>query len=229
MKKSLCIFIFLILFYFFIADINEGLVAYYPFTNGSTEDFSGNGNHGINYGAVTTEDRFNNENFAYYFDDNNHYIELSNPNNLISNSITHSAWFKSSFTDGEITGQDVNHFHSELQINGSGQAHFWMEDQDDDDYQVVSTEAIIDDSWHHVAGTYNIDTGYMAIYIDGILIDDENHYFTPITNISNFFIGSEDIGHLGSDYFHGKIDDVRIYNRPLSESEMTFSHFLGHL
>jgi hypothetical protein len=33
------------------ADLNDGLVAYYPF-NGNADDESGNGNHGTVYGAV---------------------------------------------------------------------------------------------------------------------------------------------------------------------------------
>ena len=50
------------------ADLNDGLVAYYPF-NGNADDESGNGNDGIVYGATLTEDRFGNTDSAYYFDE----------------------------------------------------------------------------------------------------------------------------------------------------------------
>jgi len=48
-----------------LADLNEGLVAYYPF-NGNADDASGNGNNGTINGAVLTDDRFGNPNSQWY-------------------------------------------------------------------------------------------------------------------------------------------------------------------
>ena len=53
------------------ADLNDGLVAYYPF-NGNANDESGNGNDGEINGATLTEDEYGNTNSAYYFDGNDH-------------------------------------------------------------------------------------------------------------------------------------------------------------
>ncbi|ETR68891.1 MAG: hypothetical protein OMM_04291 [Candidatus Magnetoglobus multicellularis str. Araruama] len=58
-----------------IIDLEEGLVAYYPF-NGNANDESGNGNHGTVYGAILIEDRFGNKNSAYSFDGIDDYIGL---------------------------------------------------------------------------------------------------------------------------------------------------------
>jgi hypothetical protein len=44
-----------------LADLNQGLVAYYPF-NGNANDQSGNGNHGIVNGAALGADRNGNPN-----------------------------------------------------------------------------------------------------------------------------------------------------------------------
>ena len=44
----------------------DGLVAYYPF-NGNANDASGNGNDGVNTGAVLTIDRHGNSDSAFYF------------------------------------------------------------------------------------------------------------------------------------------------------------------
>ena len=52
------------------ADLNDGLIAYYPF-NGNANDESGNGNDGTVNGATLTNDRFGNEDSAYSFDGNN--------------------------------------------------------------------------------------------------------------------------------------------------------------
>jgi hypothetical protein len=70
-----------------LADLNDGLVGYYPF-NGNANDESGN--HGTVHGATLTEDRFGNPNNAYSFDGSDDYIN-ANPINLFqSNTIT--AW-----------------------------------------------------------------------------------------------------------------------------------------
>jgi len=50
-----------------LADLNDGLVAYYPF-NGNARDESGNFNDGAVNGATLTEDRFGNKESAYSFD-----------------------------------------------------------------------------------------------------------------------------------------------------------------
>jgi hypothetical protein len=65
------------------ADLNDGLVAYYPF-NGNADDESGNGNHGTVYGATITEDRFGNTESAYSFNSvgNYDFIGVSNSSSL---------------------------------------------------------------------------------------------------------------------------------------------------
>jgi len=54
------------------AGINDGLVAYYPF-NSNANDESGNGYHGIIYGATLVSARIGN---AYLFNGINNYIEI---------------------------------------------------------------------------------------------------------------------------------------------------------
>jgi len=62
-------------------DLNEGLVAHYPF-NGNVNDESGNGNDGTAHGTTLTEDRFGNMNGAYYFDGVDDRIQI--PGNTIN-------------------------------------------------------------------------------------------------------------------------------------------------
>lgn len=65
-------------------DLMERLVAYYPF-NGSANDESGNGNHGIVSAATTTTDRFGRANAAYDFKgfgSSSHIKVLKSPSGL---------------------------------------------------------------------------------------------------------------------------------------------------
>lgn len=76
-----------------LADLNDGLVAYYPF-NGNADDESGNGNDGTVNGAILTTDRFGNQNSAYKFDGISNDIRIPDkPSQQIStNRISISAW-----------------------------------------------------------------------------------------------------------------------------------------
>ena len=57
------------------ADLNDGLVAYFPF-NGNANDESGNGNHGTEYGGVSYENGVVGK--AANFDGVDNYIETLN-------------------------------------------------------------------------------------------------------------------------------------------------------
>ena len=60
------------------AEINDGLVAFYPF-NGNANDESGNGYDGTVFGAALTADRNGSPNSAYFFDGVDDYIEINDP------------------------------------------------------------------------------------------------------------------------------------------------------
>ncbi len=83
--------------------------------------------------------------------------------------------------------------------------------------------SINDSSWHHVAVTFNktASNAYQGrIYLDGIKRAEGTGTgsLLPITTgITDRRIGSRSAG---GDYFHGTIDDVRIYSRVLSPEEI---------
>ena len=64
-----------------LADLNDGLVAYYPF-NGNANDESGNGNDGTVIGATLTADRSGNPDSAYSFNGVNDYINVPHSSSL---------------------------------------------------------------------------------------------------------------------------------------------------
>lgn len=76
-------------------------------------------------------------------------------------------------------------------------------------------------NWYHVACTYNKTTGVQMLYVNGQLVDTRKHpagnTVVPLTFYSDMKIGSN-AGLTG--YFNGIIDDVRIYNRALSDQEI---------
>ncbi len=72
--------------------------------------------------------------------------------------------------------------------------------------------------WHHIAATFN---GTMKlIYVNGVLQGNESSYGGTVnTSASNVYIGASTKLNSMS-FFNGTLDEVAIYNRTLSDSEV---------
>ena len=73
--------------------------------------------------------------------------------------------------------------------------------------------------WYHVAGVYNASARTLDIYVNGVLNNGTLSGTIPASQINsavNVNIGRRS----GGFYFNGVIDDVRIYNRALSQAEI---------
>ncbi len=67
--------------------------------------------------------------------------------------------------------------------------------------------------WVHVAGTY--DGTNARLYVNGVLQDTQPHT-APTSNAQNLVIGRTN----GIQYLKGKIDEVTVYNRALTDTEV---------
>ena len=75
------------------------------------------------------------------------------------------------------------------------------------------------DVWHHVACVYNPSTNELIIYENGTQTN-----FVDVSAFDLFLHSSPDFGignrPGGATAFDGVVDDLRVYNRPLSLSEI---------
>ncbi|MBN1358535.1 LamG domain-containing protein, partial [Candidatus Bathyarchaeota archaeon] len=72
--------------------------------------------------------------------------------------------------------------------------------------------------WSHIVGTADTATHKVCLYIDGVKVPNEGYISGQInTNSIPFQIGKRSDGG----YFEGIIDEVRIYDRALSSSEIS--------
>jgi chitodextrinase len=81
----------------------------------------------------------------------------------------------------------------------------------------ASTTSVDDGQWHHVTGRY--DGSYLSIWVDG---NQESSFSAPGLTMPNTS-SSLELGGNCNGYVHafrGTLDDVRIYNRALSQSEI---------
>ena len=193
-----------------------GLVGYWPF-NGNANDESGNGNHGTVNGATLTADRNGSVNNAYSFDGINDYIQL--PFSIQQNPISVSVWFNTnavqfqSIVDNDIGGLFGNDII--LSYNNSGLV-------DNDKLCLLYHDGAVASDF-----TYSVNTNYHVIalwsdnetklFVNGNLIGVFNHSAGTIDG-GNFRIGvhSSNVG-----WFSGNIDDIAIFNRALTQEEIT--------
>ena len=72
--------------------------------------------------------------------------------------------------------------------------------------------------WHYLVVTYSASGNYIRLYVDGELVADTNEgrYNAPSATGEEIFVGSSRYGQKA----HYLIDECRLYNQPLSESEI---------
>lgn len=210
-------------------DITTGLVAYYPF-NGSGNDASGNGNNGTVYGATLTTDRFGNANSAFGFNGTSNYIQVADANSLDfgnTTSFTISCWIKTTGTDGNFHG-----IVTKSTITPTTELGWQLGSQNNviqNEFGGGTTVAnfhgnilINNNNWHLITYIVNRNTNNASYYVDGILDNSLNssNFSLNISNSRPMYFGAD--RQLGAPYFfQGSIDDIRIYNRVLSQSEVT--------
>ncbi|MDD5031574.1 MAG: LamG domain-containing protein [Patescibacteria group bacterium] len=195
---------------------DDSLKLYLPMS-GNASDASGNGNNGIVSGAALTTDKDGNADSAYYFDGVDDSINVGTSLFGISgdNGFTMSAWINPEDVLGTraiiARGQYIYPFVFQIK-NGILRAGIRAGTTS----YLYSNQRLVNNNWYFVAYTYK--NGERRIYINGILEKSDAPAGTILTSTSYPTI----LGRTqnASDYFKGKIDEVRIYNRVLSEQEI---------
>jgi hypothetical protein len=228
MKQRLFLASFLLLAVDAFAQLDSGLVAKYYFNDGSANDGSGNGYDADTVTATITSDRWGNGDYAYSFD-GNQFINVPHSSPFNVNDFSVSAWFRATNHDstwqriitlpvGGISGDQ----HFSVLYNSPLRPHEVMIYFDPGPGYSSSADTVNDDQWHHYVGTVNTSGMEIISYLDGIPKDTTSFGSAP-TSAS----GSLQIGRFSNTYhqsFTGDIDDIRFYNRVLTEAEVTSLH-----
>ena len=206
-----------------------GLFAHYTF-DGNANDITGNGNNSVDVQATLIDDRFGNAQSAYGFNGSSNYIEFEfddSNQDVLRDQLTMSLWVR---RDGTGTGtpriisnQDSRFFIFDV-ASGIEARHI----QQQSSYFGAGGpgDSYHDGNWFHLVVTSKRNTsgnkdGEMKFFIDGVLASN----YSNSDNSSDFnlidvlWIGNWG-GNNGGDYFKGAVDDVRIYNKYLSDSEV---------
>jgi hypothetical protein len=207
--------------------IADGLVAYYPL-DGTTEDFSGHGHNAVNHGAVPGTDRFGSPGKALAFGGSGEYVAL--PEGLINpeaSEFTLSLWLLTRTLEG---------YHTALYFGAkSAEAAVHMRDGkfrvgpalvDGRDHSVSAPAS--QDAYTHLACVYRRGK-MLQLWIDGRLSEEKILPNLPLVSGRAEYASAigwyapehpEHAQRFGVQSWHGSIDDIRIYNRALTEDEI---------
>ncbi len=196
-----------------------GLVAAYGFEEGvgtSTADSSGNGHTGTISGAAWSAlGRFGN---ALSFDGVNDWATANATSSLnLTTGMTLEAWVFPTSTTGvrdvlikESPNVDIYNLYAR---NGAGlpESNVFVSGTN----RTAQGSTLPANQWTHVAGTYDGST--LRLFINGIQVAS-----TPVTGSIATSTGPLRIGgnSLWGEFFQGRIDEIRIYNRALSGAEI---------
>ena len=209
-------------------DLTTGLLAWYAF-NGNANDGSGNNNNGTVYGSMTYgTNRLGSANQAAVFDGVDDNVEVADNNALdLTNDLTFSVWL---LTTGSTALQTIIGKHQPGQNNvGSYVYGLWLNNSVNKldfqatpffDGQINSSASINPGQWIHVAFTYNKSTGVWKHYINGTIDRTGTRTFGIANTSINLLIGAMGQTPGKSWFFRGSLDDLRIYNRALTDTEV---------
>jgi len=208
----------------------DGLVGWWPF-NGNANDESGNGNHGTVNGATLTKDRKGETNNAFIFNGIDNFISVPNSNVFNNTSYSISLWFSSNKIEKQIILVRNNFLnatkeHFAIGLNSSNKYDVGLFSKFNNPncspgfgWETASKNInILDLEFHHLVGTVNKNV--MQLFIDGVLVDSQNISGAP----STCWAGDIQFARNWSsnpDYFKGVLDDIAIYNRALSDKEIS--------
>jgi hypothetical protein len=220
----------------------NGLVGWWPF-NGNANDESGNNNNGTVNGATLTADRFGNAGKAFSFDgvDDKISIAPSSSLNNFNNSITISAWIYSVGKGSPSYGnQDLQGiFGPATWLVDDGGFLFRLYDDVYDDvnqrviqcgnglptFPIFSSQVVQTNSWENI--TYSYDGNRIRLYRNGIKTDSSavgGGLTSSMNTGGRFYTIGQCIDWASTTViqaFNGKLDDIAIYNRALSQQEIT--------
>jgi hypothetical protein len=211
----------------------NGLVGWWPF-NGNANDESGNGNNGTVNGATLTQDRIGTNSSAYNFDGGD-WIQINySPNfEFGAGSFTLSSWSKK---DG---GNNFQHIITRILVNQFPDVEygFYLRYQNTDLSMTTSSNQFGGNgglttaglpglnNWNHIVAVFNSDLEQLSIYMNGTLILSGPSSSNPqaYPSIGNIYVGAEHpTANLpsGPQFMLGQIDDIAIWNRALTPTEI---------
>lgn len=204
----------------------NGLVGWWPF-NGNANDGSGNGNNGAVFNLSYNNDRFNNTNASLDLGLIGSGAEFPLGLPFWTGNYSISFWMKSSNNPND---QKVLGFRPTCLGGGEDWFEFLTENNSQNLYHYYfgagyTTTTISPNVWTHILFVKNGSSG--NLYVNGVNVGQHNN-MNPLTQNSILAISSRiscilNFG-LNNLRFVGQFDDLGVWNRALTQQEITNLH-----
>jgi hypothetical protein len=217
---------------------NDGLIAYYPFSE-NVRDESGHGHHGIMNGAKLATDRFGKPNSAVSFDGRSSYVQVDSPV-VFEPPYSVSFWLKYDSVRSSNQyiisngGQTRASQGLSFLLIGSSMTYcdqsypngalFFGVRYEPTGFRGIQIAPVKPGAWHHIVGTWDgvSNASRMRLYIDGVQsgVNQCSSSISPgIYPPQNVRFGAPSNATRKS-FLNGQTDNIRIYDRILSQSEV---------
>jgi hypothetical protein len=208
----------------------SGLISWWPGQSNAL-DIAG-GNNGTLAGGVTFANGEVGQ--AFNLDGATGFIStlllVTNPQ-----SFSLSLWFRTVTTRGGVLmgfGQSQSNttanYDRNLYLDNTGTIHFGVFDATEE--VVNSAAGYNDDLWHQVVASLSPSTG-ISLYVDGVLTGNNPAASSAASYNGYWIMGENNLGgwpfQPSSDYFNGEIDEISVFNRALSSSEVQSIYAAG--
>ncbi len=188
--------------------------------------------------AYASNDKYN---YAPYFTaTGSNHVSIDDKPELRLQQFSIAAWFRTTISNNDKAAIIVNkggfgvdsstlpdmNYGIWIGCNGNqGKVQAGFEDANGRDYFVTSSNTYNDGQWHYAVVTYNGNT--LRLYVDGMLVAyrDNINAIPDYNGTRPLVIGKNSYDN--SRYFIGDIDEVRVYNRALTEQEVVDAYNNG--
>jgi len=204
-----------------------GLVGYWNFNEGSgttLTDQTSNDNNGTITGATWNDDgapvtagTTPTNTYSLSFDGTDDFVGVpSNSVYTVNQSFTIETWINANSNSGtKSIAQGWYGYGFQLYMS-NGAPNFILREPNGNGVGFLGTTQIGDGSWHHIAAV--LDGTNVSVFVDGSL-DLEGTFNNTVTGN-----GTDDLsfGHSpwASEYYNGLLDEIRIWNVALTESQI---------
>ena len=210
-----------------VAVSDANLMLHYEF-EGNANDSSGSGNHGEPNGITFVSGNIGR---AINLDGDNDYVAIRNFNYASSGhpEVSVCAWIRTSnpFNQAIVTFDRNEYWRFEINGEGGGDGQLsWCMMTSTGQIDFGSRTRVDDGQWHHAAGVF--DNGKLMVFIDGKLDNSTTAGSTFGTGNTRYgFVGMRSEADVFDGVkndpgwpFAGSLDDVRIYERAISQAEI---------
>jgi glucose/arabinose dehydrogenase len=195
--------------------LNEG-------TGTTVGDSSGSGNNGTLSGAGATWTAGGKNGGALSFNGSSGNVTVPHSASIsLNSSYTLEAWVKPTALSGyqtvlikEVTGGCGYWLQTTGNRIASGFSNSGCREY------VSTTPTIPLNQWSHLAAVFNDTANTYTLYLNGTAIRTDNETTAPVPNTQALVIGQSACGGCGNERWRGLLDDVRIYSRPLTATEI---------